>query len=507
MDGSREPRDLFSDPNAKKIEQHQQNNIPPVKRPRQKGLHFDLSNSQQARNDYPPGLSMQIPGFYPEVTVPGNDVGRWYPELPHYPRRDTPVPENDIEVEAPPVEDLVPPPTSAAVVHNWLRKNQPQRHQRPLQPMEHFVPRKPHEEPTMLMGHPPFPVETLEDRIATSPFSSARTERDRFVELMGGPPPPPVFDPHVPVPPGMTVMPQPHLRKVPPPAGGLFGEDDAYDNFSSAFAAAKEWGGKESEALAGQRLRQARRSRAPGPNREPDLGAYFARQNGLFDPGYQAEQARNAGRISVMRERLRLVEQRHNPLEDNREQEGRATMERHRPRQQNRERRMQCRGGGEFGALMNALGLVPDDDIPGNARDSSSGISRMREAVFGIVNSRLPPHLLFSDRDFDGDDYEFLSRLDDSVESRKGADDQIINKINLCAFGSGGLPIPGAMDVEPRCPICLENFAQGVEIRVMPCQHKYHRCCLDKWLKIKAVCPICNMNIKDKFLADASKRI
>ena len=28
---------------------------------------------------------------------------------------------------------------------------------------------------------------------------------------------------------------------------------------------------------------------------------------------------------------------------------------------------------------MNALGLVPDDDIPGNARDSSSGISRMRE--------------------------------------------------------------------------------------------------------------------------------
>ena len=123
------------------------------------------------------------------------------------------------------------------------------------------------------------------------------------------------------------------------------------------------------------------------------------------------------------------------------------------------------------------------------------------------MNSRLPPHLLFSDRDFDGDDYEFLSRLDDSVESRKGADDQIINKINLCAFGSGGLTHPASLETEPRCPICLENFTQGVEIRVMPCQHKYCRCCLDKWLKIKAVCPICNMNIKDKFLADASKCI
>lgn len=117
----------------------------------------------------------------------------------------------------------------------------------------------------------------------------------------------------------------------------------------------------------------------------------------------------------------------------------------------------------------------------------------------------MPPHLLFSDRDFDGDDYEFLSRLDDSVESKKGADDQIINKINLCSFGSGGVPRAGVMDPDLRCPICLENFAQGVEIRVMPCHHKYHRCCLDKWLKIKAVCPICNMNIKDKFLEDASK--
>lgn len=52
-------------------------------------------------------------------------------------------------------------------------------------------------------------------------------------------------------------------------------------------------------------------------------------------------------------------------------------------RQQNRERRVPCRG--EFGALMNALGLVPDDDVPGNARDASSGISRMREVPLRSV--------------------------------------------------------------------------------------------------------------------------
>lgn len=280
-------------------------------------------------------MCMESVGFYPEVAMPGNDVGRWYPELSHYPRRDTPVPDTEMEggksqmrvgcglkgfvVDVPAVEEFVPPPpTPPAAVQQWLRKNPPQRHQRPLQPMERFVPRqKPREEPTLLMGHPPFPVETLEDRMATSPFSAARTERDRFVELMGGPTPPPMFDPRVQ--PGMAVMPQSPMPKMPQ-AGGLFGEDDAYDGFSSAFAT-KDWSGKEAEAaLAGQRLRQARRSRAPGPNREPDLGAYFARQNGLFDLGFQPDGDRNAGRISVMRERLRRLEHRHNPLEDNREQ-------------------------------------------------------------------------------------------------------------------------------------------------------------------------------------------
>lgn len=176
-------------------------------------------------------------------------------------------------------------------------------------------------------------------------------------------------------------------------------------------------------------------------------------------------------------------------------------MERHRARQTLRERRSPCRGN-DFGALMSALGLVPDDDGPGNAQEGNSRISRVREAMVGIMNSRLPPQLLFSDRDFDGDDYELLSRLDDSVESKKGADDKIINKICLCSFTPENNCSNSGSGLDYRCPICLENFASGVEIRVMPCQHKYHRRCLDKWLKINAVCPICNMNIKDKFHED-----
>ena len=47
-------------------------------------------------------------------------------------------------------------------------------------------------------------------------------------------------------------------------------------------------------------------------------------------------------------------------------------------------------------------------------------LSAMRAAFAGMSAGRLPPHLLFSDRDFNEDDYEALLALDDTVENRKG---------------------------------------------------------------------------------------
>lgn len=45
----------------------------------------------------------------------------------------------------------------------------------------------------------------------------------------------------------------------------------------------------------------------------------------------------------------------------------------------------------------------------------------MREAFAGMSQGRLPAHLLFTERDFDENDYEALLALDEAVESRKGA--------------------------------------------------------------------------------------
>lgn len=47
----------------------------------------------------------------------------------------------------------------------------------------------------------------------------------------------------------------------------------------------------------------------------------------------------------------------------------------------------------------------------------------------------------------------------------------------------------GGCDCE--CPICLEDWENGVEWREMPCGHKYHGGCIEKWLGIHGSCPVC----------------
>lgn len=41
------------------------------------------------------------------------------------------------------------------------------------------------------------------------------------------------------------------------------------------------------------------------------------------------------------------------------------------------------------------------------------------------------------------------------------------------------------------CSICTEDFAKGQEVRVLPCNHKFHPACVDPWLlNVSGTCPL-----------------
>jgi len=48
---------------------------------------------------------------------------------------------------------------------------------------------------------------------------------------------------------------------------------------------------------------------------------------------------------------------------------------------------------------------------------------------------------------------------------------------------------------KPSCAICMQNYKNGDELRILPCQHDFHIDCVDKWLPLKKVCPLCRHDI------------
>ncbi|KAF5933276.1 hypothetical protein HYC85_029447 [Camellia sinensis] len=42
-----------------------------------------------------------------------------------------------------------------------------------------------------------------------------------------------------------------------------------------------------------------------------------------------------------------------------------------------------------------------------------------------------------------------------------------------------------------ECPICLEEFHVGNEVRGLPCAHNFHVECIDEWLRLNVKCPRC----------------
>ena len=47
-----------------------------------------------------------------------------------------------------------------------------------------------------------------------------------------------------------------------------------------------------------------------------------------------------------------------------------------------------------------------------------------------------------------------------------------------------------------ECVICLDDIE--TEWRDLECRHRYHKSCIENWITIRAKCPMCMKNIKEK---------
>jgi hypothetical protein len=52
-----------------------------------------------------------------------------------------------------------------------------------------------------------------------------------------------------------------------------------------------------------------------------------------------------------------------------------------------------------------------------------------------------------------------------------------------------------------NCPICQDELKNESTIRTLPCSHKFHKDCIQKWIEMRNLCPLC------KKIADTSQPV
>ncbi|CDW84877.1 UNKNOWN [Stylonychia lemnae] len=53
-------------------------------------------------------------------------------------------------------------------------------------------------------------------------------------------------------------------------------------------------------------------------------------------------------------------------------------------------------------------------------------------------------------------------------------------------------------DKEQQCSICMTDFEDGDDMKILMCFHKFHKECILDWFKEQNFCPICRINVNEQ---------
>ncbi|KAK6139331.1 hypothetical protein DH2020_026923 [Rehmannia glutinosa] len=133
-------------------------------------------------------------------------------------------------------------------------------------------------------------------------------------------------------------------------------------------------------------------------------------------------------------------------------------------------------------------------DTPRESRDRIVLINPLTQNVVVIERS--------SSNSSNSSSLGFDSFLNDLFSGKTGRPPA--SKASIDAMAS--VEIVGGENDGDQCVICLEEWVSGEKAREMPCKHRFHGECIEKWLKIHGSCPVCRYEMPVDEIDDDEKR-
>lgn len=152
----------------------------------------------------------------------------------------------------------------------------------------------------------------------------------------------------------------------------------------------------------------------------------------------------------------------------------------------------QSRAKGIARAMLDTLPIVKfgqreDEPKPTDVELAENGGGGQRESADAQENTTRPA----SDAPSQQNDSAPLSAEADPPRRQSTAEEGIAAAVTG-ARGDSCTPNPNNLG----CSICTEDFEEGQDQRVLPCDHRFHPDCVDPWLlNVSGTCPLCRIDL------------
>lgn len=59
---------------------------------------------------------------------------------------------------------------------------------------------------------------------------------------------------------------------------------------------------------------------------------------------------------------------------------------------------------------------------------------------------------------------------------------------------------------DETCSVCVDDFEDGMQVKVLPCHHIFHPVCIDRWLSdYSSICPMCKADVRRPTVASSNR--